>query len=615
MGVLEHKSFLQKITPFNLLDGYHLDLLVADLDIVYFKADTKILSSYTKPEFLYFIIKGLVQELKEDEVVAVYGNNEYFDPISLIQNNAKHNFITSQETICYALKAEVFLSILYANDELESYFFQTISKKLNTGIQNEQNKEFLNFMMARVGDAYLQKPIFCDENIGIYDAVLLLKNQKGSSILVNGSDGKIGIVTDTDFREKIVLNRLSFDEPIKTITSWGLRTVDKNEFLFNAQLSMNKYGVKRLIVTENKEDIITIIGILDLISLTSFFASHSYLVVLKLDNAQNIAELQKASESFIKVIRILYAKGVKVRYISKMISQLNNKLFAKLFDILAPDNLKAQSALIIMGSEGRGEQILRTDQDNGLILSNSCDIAQNVIDQFTKDFTHHLVSFGYPLCEGNIMVSNPFWCKKVSDFKETIFDWIHTQNEENFMNLAIFYDAVTVCGDEKLLIETKEYLMSTASFTPSFHTFFAKPLLSFETPLSMFANFIVGKKEHKNELDLKKGGIFPIVHGVRSLALEYSITETNTVERLKILNNKEILDRETTSELIESFTFLLSLRLKFRLKKIDAKQKLDNYINPDELSTHEKDLLRDSFKIVDKFKKYLTYHYKLNVLG
>lgn len=615
MGLLEQKSFIQKITPFNMLDNYNLDVLVDNLDVVYFKENVKILEQGEKPQFLYFIIKGVVQELKDDEVVSVYTNNEFFDPISLIHDNVKQDFKTTEETLCYALKAEVFLSILYQNEELEGYFFQSISSKLNNSVNNDQNKELINFMIARVEDAFLQKPLFCDEDETIFQAVEKLKKFKSSTVLVTSKDGKIGIATDTDFIEKVVLNRLSFDEPIKTITTWGIKTIDKGEFLFNAQLNMNKYGVKRLIVEdENSELPYKIVGILDLISLTSFFASHSYSVILALDSATDISELKKASENFVKVIRTLYAKGVKVRYISKMISQLNNKLFSKLFDLIAPDEFKANVALIIMGSEGRGEQILRTDQDNALIISNSCTIDPAIIEEFTKNFTKHLIDFGYPACEGNIMVSNPFWCKSVDQFKETIFGWIHNPSGDNFMNLAIFFDAVCVCGDETLLNEVKEYLNSTASFAPSFYSFFAKPILSFETPLGLFANFIVDKREHKDELDLKKGGIFPIVHGVRSLALEYNLSETNTVERLKALSDKDVFDWETARELIESFTFLLSLRLKFRLQKIDAKLPLDNYINPSELSILEKDLLKDSFKIVDKFKKYITYHYKLNNL-
>jgi CBS domain-containing protein len=610
MSILEQKTFVGAITPFNRLDDFHLEKLVEALDVTYFKKDEVILSAGKKPEYLYFIIKGVVQEIHEEEIVSAYAHHEYFDPITLIENNVKHNFVTSQETICYALPRELFLSVMYENEEMESFFFQSISKKLNTSMEHEQSKEFVNFMVAKVKDAYLQKPIILDENETIFNAVNILKGNRGSSLLVQGKD-ELGIVTDTDFREKIILNRMSFDEPISKIATFGIKTVDAEDFLFNAQIQMNKYGVKRLIAMEDEE----IIGVLDLIALTSFFASHTYSVMMELDKTNTIEELKIASEKFVRVVRTFYAKGVKVRYISKVISQLNNKLFAKLFEFLAPQELQEQSALIIMGSEGRGEQILRTDQDNALIISNDCPVSKEEIEKFTHNFTEHLVDFGYPRCDGNIMVSNPYWRKTTDEFERTIKDWINSTNEENLINLAIFYDSLCVAGDKYLLIQLKEHLSSESKKMGMFYTFFAKPVLNFATPLSMFANFVVDKKEHKDELDIKKGGIFPIVHGVRALALEKNITRTNTVHRLKELNDIGLLDREFTSELIESFTFLLSLRLKFRLEKIDAKEDLDNYINPNKLNTLEKDLLRDSFKIVDKFKKFIILHFDLDRLA
>ncbi len=609
MALLEEKSFIKKITPFNRLDDFELEKLVESLDVVYFKENSILLSQSEKPPFLYFIIKGVVQELQEDTVVSVYGNNEYFDPISLIENNSKNTFKTSSETICYTLPREIFLEIMYQNDELEGYFFQSISKKLNSSVGNEQSKEFINLMIARVQDAYMQKPIIVDETETIFNTVKILKKNKVSSILVKANDGKMGIVTDTDFREKIVLNRVDFDAPISVITTWGLRTVYQNEFLFNAQIKMNKFGIKRLIVIDELDNIT---GVLDLISLTSFFASQTYSVILELDNTQNIEELKIASEKFVRVIRMLYAKGVKVRYIAKIISQLNNKLFKQLFELIAPEELKTQSALIIMGSEGREEQILRTDQDNALILSNDCTVSKEVIESFTQKFTNTLIECGYPRCSGNIMVSNPFWVKTQSEFEETIFDWINTPSEENHMNLAIFYDAFAVAGDKYLLVNLKQYLFAKATDSSVFHSFFAKPVLNFATPLGMFANFIVDKKEHKDELDIKKGGIFPIVHGIRALSLENKIRKTNTVDRIKELQEQGVIEKEFSKELIESFNLLLTLRLKFRLQKIDAKEPLDNYINPDTLNSLEKDLLRDGFKIVDKFKKFISFHYKLN---
>ncbi len=610
MSMSEQKGFIGAITPFNRLDNKSLAELCRSLDITYFKKGETILKSGEKPEYLYFMIKGVVQEIHQEEIISLYVHHQYFDPISLIENNIKHDFVVIEEVICYTLPREIFLSIMYKNEALESFFFQSISKKLNSSMEHEQSKELVNFMIAKVKDAYLQKPLFLDENTSIFDAVNTLKKHKADSLLVQGKD-ELGIVTDTDFRDKIVLNRMSFDEPISKLATFGIKTVDANEFLFNAQMKMNKYGIKRLIVIENEETV----GVLDLISLTSFFASHTYAVIMEVDNTTTVEELKAASKKFINVIRTFYAKGVKVRYISKVISQLNDKLFAKLYELLASEELKKHSALIIMGSEGRGEQILRTDQDNALIISDNCTVPEQEIEEFANKFTEHLVDMGYPRCDGNIMVSNPFWRKTTKEFEKTLYNWIESTREDALINLAIFYDALCVAGDKYLLIRLKEHLSKTANNSKVFFTFFAKPVLNFTTPLGMFANFIVDKKEHKDELDIKKGGIFPIVHGVRALSLEKSINKTNTVDRIKELNNIGVIDKEFAGEIIECFTFFLSLRLKSRLEKIDSLQELDNYLNPDKLNFLEKDLLKDSFKIVDKFKKFISHHFELDRLS
>jgi CBS domain-containing protein len=609
MQFLEEKSFIKKIHPFDNLTNQELEEFSSSLDIVYFKKDFLIQDTNFKPEYLYIIIKGSVKELNDDQIISVFIEDEFFDPISLIENNIKNSFITVDETICYTLPRDKFLSLMYKNYTLESFFFQSISQKLTNNINQEKSTELVNFMISRVKDAYYSKPIILDDTTSIYNTVSQMNKSKLSSILIK-RDNQIGIVTNSDFREKVILNRIDFDEPISKIATFDTISINEDEFLFNAQLKMYKYGVKRLIVKDKNENIT---GILDLMSLTSFFASHTYSTSIKIDKAQNIEELKIASKEFINVIKVLYTKGVKVRYISKLIYQLNTKLFKKLFELTAPKGLIDYSAFIVMGSEGRGEQILKTDQDNALIISDNCPISQEDIEEFSYNFNDYLYQFGYPLCEGFIMINNPYWRKTSTAFKIMIKDWFSSGNPDDLMNLAIFYDSSFVCGQKSLLMELKEYSFEHSKQVQAFYMNFSKPILSFETPLGFFANFIVDKKKHKDELDIKKGGIFPIVHGVRSLAFEHSLKTRNTVARLKELNDLEVIDREFTSELIEAFNFFLTIRLKFRLEKIELKQALDNYINPSKLNTLERDLLKDSFKIVDKFKKFLTYHYKLNM--
>jgi CBS domain-containing protein len=611
MSLLEIKSFVSSIKPFDYFKNSELDKICSHLDIIYFKNDIEILTPHKQAEFLYFIIKGVVQEKDEDDIISVYAENEFFNPLTLIRNEIKHTYVTVQETICYILPKDIFLKYMYQNENVESYFFSSISQKLINSVQNEKNKELLSFAIAKVEDAFIQKPIYVNESETIHNTVTRLIDNKVESMLVERADGEIGIVTDSDLVKKAMYNRLDLETPVSQITTYKLESISATDFLFNAQLIMSKKKLKRLLVKRDND----IIGTLDIVSLNSYFASHTYSINSLIDNAVSIEELKDASQRFIKTIRALYEKGVKVRYISKLVSQLNEKLFEKLFELTAPEELKEHSCLIIMGSEGRSEQILRTDQDNALILHDDIKMTRDEILEYTKSFTQYLLSFGFPLCDGNIMVSNPFWVKTKMQFKDTIFDWITKPSEDGFMNLAIFYDSLSVTGDSKLLNEIKEYVFHVCDNATTFYPYFAKPILSFETPLGLFSDFVVDKYQHKDELDIKKGAIFPIVHGVRSLAIEKQLKETSTFERLKELHYLGMIDEEFKNEITESFNFLLTLRLKFRLEKTDRDEKVDNYINPSQLTILEKDLLKDCLKIVNKFKKFINYHFKLNLIS
>ncbi len=611
MSILEHTTFVKNIHPFDNLNKQQLEEIAQNLDIVYFKKSEIIQQNGTIPDKLYFVIKGVVQEKKDDEVVSIYSNNEVFDAKSLLENYSKNTFVTAQESICYTLEREIFMKILHENSILESYFFQSISQKLNANISNEKNKDLANIMIAKVKDAHIHKVVIIPYNSTIYEAALKIKQEKVPTLLLEDENKDIYIVTDSDFRQKVILNRMDYDDTVGKISTKGIVTIDKNDFLFNAQLAMTKHGIKRVAVT-NKDN--KIVGILDQISLSSFFATHTFSVSNKIEKAETLEELKEASLSFIKIIRSLNAKGVKIDFIAKLINQLNQKVMNKLFLITAPKSLIGKSCLVVMGSEGRGEQVLKTDQDNALIIADDCEISNEELHKFTKQYTNNLVDFGFPRCEGDIMVSNPYWCRRHKEFKDLIFTWITNKSGDDFMNLAIFYDAVTASGDKELLRSLKEHIFKVGSTSQSFFMHFARVITNFNVPLGFFDGFVFDsdKKEHSHEIDIKKGGIFILVQSIRSLSLEHKILKTNTLKRIKELTALKVFDDEFSNELIEAFNFLCTIKLKSNLSKLDAGITIDNYINPDDLNTMEKDLLKDSFKIVNKLKKKLEYHYKLN---
>ncbi|OCL82966.1 putative nucleotidyltransferase substrate binding domain protein [Arcobacter porcinus] len=607
----EQKKFISSIHPFGNLTSYELDDLVDSLDVIYFKANSIIQESASSPSYLYFILKGLVQEKNEDEVTSVYTKGEIFDSVSLIKNFSKNSFVAVEEIICYALKKEIFMQTLSLNAELENYFFQSISDKLNNNLLHEKNKDMANIMIAKVKDAKIHKAVITDTNKTIFEAATIIKEEKIPTLLLKDEDGELYIVTDSDFRQKVILNRMDYDDLVVKIASKGLIYINEDDFLFDAQLQMAKYGLKRVVVENDKKEIV---GILDQISLSSFFATNTFAVSNQIINANTLEELKEASHNFIKIIKSLNAKGVKIEFISKLINQLNKKLLDKLYKLLAPKELLGKSCLLVMGSEGRAEQILRTDQDNALIVSNDCTISEEDLRTFTHNFTETLVDFGFPRCEGNIMVSNPYWCRKSDDFKDLIFSWINEPSGDNFMNIAIFYDALCVSGDINMIKDLKEYMFKISSHSQSFYTNFAKIISSFDVPLGFFDGFIFNSKDekHKKEIDIKRGGIFILVQGVRSLSIQNRVLNTNTIKRIQALNKLNVFDDENAKELITAFNFLNNLRLKISLIKLDKNEKIDNFVNPNTLNNMEKDLLKDSFKIVNKLKKRLEHHFKLN---
>ncbi len=607
----EQKKFISNIHPFNNLNTFELDDLVEDLDIVYFKANSIVQAQDSNPEFLYFVLKGLIQEINDDEVLSVYSKGEIFDSVSLIKNHSKNSFVAIEESICYALKKERFMQILSSNQQLENYFFQSISDKLNNNILNEKNKDMANIMIAKVKDAKVHKAVVVDTNKTIYEAATIIKQEKIPTLLLKDENGEMYIVTDSDFRQKVILNRMDYDDLVVKIASKGLIYINEDDFLFNAQLQMAKHGLKRVVVKNDHDEIV---GILDQISLSSFFATNTFAVSNQIINAETLDELKEASHSFIKIIKSLNAKGVKIEFISKLINQLNKKLLDKLYKILAPKELIGKSCLVVMGSEGRAEQILRTDQDNALIISDDCSISEEKLREFTHLFTETLVDFGFPRCEGNIMVSNPYWCRKQSDFKELIYEWVNSPSGDNFMNIAIFYDALCVSGDIEIIKELKNYLFKISSNSQSFYTNFARVINSFDVPLGFFDGFVFNSKDekHKDEIDIKRGGIFIIVQGIRSLSIQNRVLNTNTIKRINSLKELKVLDDESAKELIMAFNILNSLKLKASLEKLDKKEKIDNFVNPNRLTIMEKDLLKESFKIVNKLKKRLENHFKLN---
>jgi len=603
MSIQDQESFLSKIHPFGLLNPSQMAHCIEHMDIAYYPKDTILISHTLIPNSFFIIIKGSVYEYSSENIVIMdYQSQDTFDSDSLIYGKCENIFKVHEELICYEIDKKAFLFLLESNLEFKNFFLQDLVNRIQTLKNKEYTSELSSFMIAKVEDTLIQKPCIVDEDIKLIDAIDKSTEYKTSTIIIKSKNNEYGIITDSLLKKKVLLKGRNLEIPVKDVAIFPLLTIKNDDYLFEALTILVKKNIKRIGVINSNEELI---GILEQIDILSHFANHTYVIESKIKNAKNIEDLKKTGGDFLDIITSLQIKGVKIYHISNLIGQLNTKVYQKIFSLILPLHLQKTSCLFVMGSEGRNEQIVKTDQDNALIIKDGIDVEE--FRPYMKQITDTLIELGYPPCKGNIMVSNPTWCKSYSEFKSDIIKWLNnTHDMKNFLDLAIFIDAFAVAGDKDLLINLKDFLFSKIQ-NDIFLAYFAKSTTSFETP-SILSSFI-GKQ---SSINIKKAAIFPIVQGIRSLALREKIKETTTIKRIHILEQRNILEKDKAAELIEAFEIVNSLRLKHQLELLQQNKPLSNEVDTNSLRKIERDLLKESFKIINEFKDFISYIFKLD---
>jgi CBS domain-containing protein len=346
--------------------------------------------------------------------------------------------------------------------------------------------------------------------------------------------------------------------------------------------------------------------------LLSYLSNHSYLITVQILQAHDLEALRVQAERITRFVALLYRGGTRVGQTGKLVQALNAKLFERAWQLVAPAALVAESCLFVMGSEGRGEQLLKTDQDNGLVLRDGAAFAQAEVAGACERFSAALRLFGYPDCPGGIMVSNPAWRLSANDFSSLVRGWLLRPDPEKLMALAIFIDARAVTGDASLLFGVRAQVDRLVSADDALLGRFAAAIDSFPDPSGGWWNRLVHIGADAGEvLDLKKAGIFPIVHGVRSLALRDHVQATATAARLDALVAGGRLSQELASELVDSLHFLMGLKLEAGLAELDAQLPVSGAVRVDRLGSLERDLLKDALAVVKRFKALVRHQFAL----
>jgi len=331
--------------------------------------------------------------------------------------------------------------------------------------------------------------------------------------------------------------------------------------------------------------------------------------------AGDIEPLRHAALQIPALVARLHDAGCTVGPIAALVQSLSTPLFERAWRIVAPAELVANSCLFVMGSEGRGEQILKTDQDNGLVLrEESADPAATA--SACARFSEALRAFGYPECPGGIMVSNPSWRRDVDDFSRTARRWLLMPDAEGLMSLAIFLDARPVCGDPALLERVRDEIFQLAAGSDAMLGRFAAAIEAFSDSSGWWNRWLPNADHGRSAVDIKRAGMFPLVHGVRSLALAFHVRETSTAGRIDAMRaSGEALSPEVARDLVDSLHVFMEIKLKAGLTPDEGESAASNTVRLDRLATLDRSRLDAALGVVRQFKALLRQRFHLDVLS
>ena len=651
---MPHLDFTQP--PFDVLSLAERQSIRKNTQIRYLAKDEYL--SAAELQCLYVVIKGQIEQLLDDEFVASYlgsnhsddlNNNDWFDSRRLpeSQNNKSipdsveagmttpYQYRAVEDTLLLQVSGATVDKISAQNHLVRQMLSEKLperlkalqqrrSKSINTTSYNDQ-QEVQQIMLQPVIDVSLLPVHIVDASNSLYDAAHIMTKAGLKHVLVRplnhlenieyieneqyGTGHLLGILTDTDICRAISDRQDPATTTCQRYANFNLRTIKADDEIGDALLTMTRYRIHRLPVIDQNGDVAGILGQSDMLA---HIGHHSQLISMQIEQAKDLSSLDTAVELIGRYIRVQHQNGVKIGNISRMVQTLNAQVFTKLWQLIVPNEVVVNTCLIVMGSEGRGEQIMRTDQDNALIMRDG--YSHPDLAQFADTFNHHLADLGYPLCDGNIMMTNPVWRQPLKQFNAQIGLWFKNTDPMHGIYLSAILDGEYVCGDESLLTQVRQHLKTAHHQSdPMFVRQFARAALQFGDINQWWQKYLplLGGKSSSQDIDLKKAGIFPLVHGIRTLALENDILAVpSSKDRLKALVQAQHLTQERADTLLEALEFFMAQRLSVALSTDD---KHARQVNPITLTALERDLLKECLAVVKSFKNQLRQHYQLEI--
>ncbi|WP_456297246.1 DUF294 nucleotidyltransferase-like domain-containing protein [Vibrio sp. AK197] len=619
--LIEIKNFLAQYPPFDELPDETLDNVTRHVEISYFREDTPIIHFGDHITDLYMVRSGVVEVYRrKGELYNRLDQGAIFGQMGLLTNNKVRFPVKAiEDTLVYCIPEQVFQELYEEHDSFADYVEVENSARLRQAVSSTQEENDLT--TSKVRTLITREAPFIDKNESIQNSAIKMAEENISALLVmdpeieedeeQDSSSLIGIITDRDLCTRVLAQGLDPHDEVASVMTTELLSLDHNAYVYEAMLKMLRYNVHHLPVLKNKKPI----GIIETSDIVRYESQSSLLLVSSIFQQHSIEELSALSEqvkdSFVRLVN----EDANSHMVGSAMSVIGRSFKQRIIE-LAEEELGAAPipyCFLALGSMGRDEQLLVTDQDNAIILDDSYDPEKHgeYFEQFSKIICDGLDKCGYAYCTGDIMATNPTWRMTRREWEECFADWIDDPNPKALLNASIFFDLDGVYGRLKWAEQLNGFIVRRSRRNNRFLACLARNALNRTPPLGFFKSFVMEKDgRHNNSINLKRRGTAPLADLIRVHALAVGSRSRNSFERLDDIIDAGILPKGKAEDIRDALEFISMVRIRHQAYDVENSIEPDNNIEPEHLSDFERRNLKDAFQILSNAQNFLKYRYQ-----
>ena len=605
--LIEIRDFIKLHSPFDVLEPEILDIITHQLTIRYFRR-SHIFPDSSIANNIVVIRTGAIEFRDNNNLLLdklAEGDLYFSEDLKNIDSN-NINGIFTEDSLVYLLSHENMEKLRKQSKAFDRQFNLSINERLRHAVELTHSADMrdLSAMQLEVSSLTDRQPVIVDSSLSIQSAAQLMTKEQVSSILVTEDNVLKGLLTDQDIRSRCVAQNLSFSQPVSSVMTRDLETVEHKTLLSEALLAMTRKQVQHLPIMKKQ----TPIGILTSSDIVRHLTTNPTLIATDIYKAHSIKALKKISVRLPELQLQLSLSSATAKHIGEVFSSITDAITCRLIE-LAEIELGTAPVKYVWaagGSQARNEQTSHSDQDNALIISDEYKEKHAGYFKALANFVcDGLNDCGYVYCPGNAMASNDEWRQPIKIWHSYFSNWISEPEPKSLMLSSIFFDLRPIYGDTTLFDELQSKMLSKTKKNQLFISHIIGNALTHKPPLGFFRNFLmVQDDKHKNALNIKHRGIVPIVDIARVVALKHGLKETNTVERLNAALECKGLSREMHGNLLDALEFISSLRIRHQAEQIRKGVDADNFLPIEELSGLEKSHLKDSFDIIKTMQQF-----------